>query len=99
MSSPSTKILTAKSRCPECGKADLKRVIVSRDYQRGGHTVTVDGLMPDQCPACQAVVWPDSELRRGREMLAIKLHSLSASARILTSDKRTVSLTQTPPTL
>lgn len=78
MSSPSTKTPIAKSRCPECGKADLERVIVSREYQRDGQTVTVDGLMPDQCPACQAIVWPDSELRRGREMLAIKLHKVAA---------------------
>lgn len=78
MSSPSTKTPTGKSRCPECGKADLERVIVSREYQRDGYTITVDGLMPDQCPVCTAVVWPDSELRRGREMLEIKLQKLAA---------------------
>ncbi|MBI4870828.1 MAG: YgiT-type zinc finger protein [Candidatus Riflebacteria bacterium] len=59
--------------CPECGRGFLHRVLTSRTYQVEGQTITIDGLMPDQCSDCGAVVWPDEELQRGRQALAIVL--------------------------
>lgn len=76
MSSPSMR--PGESRCPECGKGLLRRVVVSRTLEIEGQAVFVEGLMPDQCPECQSFVWPESEMRRAREQARIKLERKAA---------------------
>ena len=77
MSSQFTKP-SANRPCPECRKGQLGRVLASRTYTVEERSVEVGGLMPYECDACHARSWPDSELQRGREMLAIKLRKAAA---------------------
>ena len=71
----------AETRCPACGKGQVQRVIVSRTYEVEGKRYRVDGLMPDKCDTCGELTWPDEELSRGREMLAIKLRKAAEIGR------------------
>ncbi len=43
-----------------------------------GSRFRVDGLLPDRCSECGTLVWPNSELERAREIVAIKLRKLAA---------------------
>ncbi|MBI4870833.1 MAG: hypothetical protein HY814_04620 [Candidatus Riflebacteria bacterium] len=56
----------------------LGRVIVSKTYTVDGRSIRVDGLMPDQCPVCGALVWPEAESRRAREAVELQLRKLAA---------------------
>lgn len=76
MSSRSTK--PTENRCPECGKGVLRRDVVSKVIEGPGGRVRVDGLLPDRCSECRALVWPNSELERAREIVAIKLRKAAA---------------------
>ena len=67
-----------ESPCPECPDGTLERTIVSRTYKVEGRKVRVDGLMPDKCNRCGALVWPEAEARRAREAVALKLRKAAA---------------------
>lgn len=77
MSSQSTN-QAGERPCPECPSGQLERIIASRMYEVEGRKIEVDGLMPYRCTVCGAHVWPDAELQRGRQMLAIKLRKEAA---------------------
>ena len=76
MSSRITK--PADRPCPECPDGQLDRVLASRTYEVEGSVIEVDGLLPYECPSCHARVWPEAELRRGDEILQLKLRKLAA---------------------
>lgn len=78
MSSPSTKTTVPETRCPECGKGILVRVVVADTFNVEGCEVHLEGLMPYQCPACKELTWPESECRRAREQAEIKLRKAAA---------------------
>lgn len=69
MSSPSTK--PNENRCPECEAGELELVVCSRTFESDGRSIVVPGLMPYQCRACGAKVWPNAEAERARRALEI----------------------------
>ncbi len=77
MSSRSTKP-TSKGACPECGRGQLFPVVASRTYDIKGRRVRVDGLLPWECEACHKRVWPNAEVQRAREIIALKIQKAAA---------------------
>ncbi len=76
MSSRSTK--PGSRSCPECPTGQLERVLSTRSYKVDGEAVIVEGLLPFECSTCHAVVWPEAELVRGKEILTIKTRKAAA---------------------
>jgi uncharacterized protein with PIN domain len=75
-SSRSTK--PSEDRCPECGKGRLRRVLATKSFRVEDRRVRVPGLLPLECDACRAQVWPQEEVKRVRQVVEIKLRRAAA---------------------
>jgi YgiT-type zinc finger domain-containing protein len=74
----SRSIELTRSECPECGKGKLNRILVSKTYEVDGQKVSVDGLLPFECDECKALVWPNAEVQRARQIIDLKLQKKAA---------------------